>query len=252
MSGVAHNTRIGSIGIKSGSIGITDGNIRVTSGSIDASIIGTVPVTGAFYPGSQKVYGDIEIGTVPVTGAFYPGTQAISGSVGIKAPIDALTGGIPTITTPHHEVHEGEMFELGHIFQDVGNNNNAEILIINSGTYELHTTFHLVTGGEAFAYLYEGPAISSNGTALTIYDMNRTTNNNPTSLAYYGPTISNTGTLLTSSLIEGGDAGRAIGGQIRNMTEWIFKKSTRYLVRVTNKAGVNKHISIASDFYEVA
>ncbi len=248
---------IGTVNITS-VLSITGGSLRISEqlpgtqhilGDVE---VGTVPVTGAFYQGTQPVSGAVEVGTVPVTGDFFPGTQSIAGSVGIIEPIDGKTGGVTTIEVPHHEVHEGEMFESDHIFQDVANNANADFLIQNSGIYELHTTFHIVTGGEAFAYLYEGPTISSNGTAAYINDMNRETSNIPTALTYYGPTVASNGTQLVSSLIEGGDAGRAIGGQIRSNSEWILKKSQKYLIRVTNKAGVAKHISIAAEFYEVS
>ena len=105
MPGVDHSTRIGSVGIKSGSVGITDGDIHITSGSIDTTIIGSVPVYGNFYYGTQDVkvagsvniYGSIEVGTVPVTGDFYPSTQPVSGSIGIiEGDIHVTSGSIDT------------------------------------------------------------------------------------------------------------------------------------------------------------
>jgi len=167
--------------------------------------------------------------------------------------IDSKRHGQVSITTPHDAVHDGIMFEISHVFDDVdAGGGTADILIVNGSSRELHITFHIVSGAEAYVYLYENPTITAAGTAIPIHDMNRTTSNSPASTtAYQGPTVGAVGTNLSQSLIEGGSAGRAIGGQVRWGTEWIFKKNEEYLVRIVNSTQSTQNISIQVEFYEV-
>lgn len=167
--------------------------------------------------------------------------------------IDSKRNGQVSITTPHDAVHDGIMFEISHIFANVASGGgNADILIVNGSSKELHTTIHVVSGAEASMYMYESPTVTAVGTQLAINDMNRTTRNSPVSTtAYHTPTIGAVGTLLSESLIEGGTAGRAIGGQVRWGTEWILRKSTNYLIRITNNTQNTANMSIQIEFYEV-
>ena len=143
-----------------------------------------------------------------------------------EANVDSKRHGLATITTPHDAVHDGIMFEISYIFASVtAGGGTADILIINGSSKELHITMHVVSGAEAYMYLYENPTVTTVGTSLPIHDMNRTTFNSPVSTtAYHTPTIAAVGTLLSQSLIEGGTAGRAIGGQVRWGTEWILRR----------------------------
>ena len=167
--------------------------------------------------------------------------------------IDSKRQGQVSITTPHDAVHDGIMFEISHIFDDVdAGGGTADILIVNGSSKELHTTIHIVTGAEAYMYMYENPTITATGTAVPIHDMNRTTSNSPAStIAYHGSTVGAVGVNLSQSLIEGGSAGRAIGGQVRLGTEWILKKNENYLIRIVNNTQSTQNMSIQVEFYEV-
>lgn len=64
--------------------GLTDTELRATpvpvSGTVTANV-GTVPVTGSFYPATQPVSGTVSVsGSVAVTGAFFQATQPVSGA----------------------------------------------------------------------------------------------------------------------------------------------------------------------------
>jgi len=168
-----------------------------------------------------------------------------------RANVDSKRHGLVGIDTAHEAVHDGVMFEASYIFVSVAGSANADILVIVGSKKELHVTFHIVSAGQGLIYLYESPTITANGTALTINDMNRVTKNTSDASAFYTPTVGATGTVLSQSIVEGGTGGNKIGGQVRWGTEWILKKSTEYLIRVTNNTAQTQNMSIQVEFYEV-
>jgi hypothetical protein len=83
--------------------GLTDVELRASpvpiSGTVTANV-GTVPVTGAFYPATQPISGAVTAninGTVPVSGSFYQTTQPVSIA---SMPTTPVTGTFWQATQP--------------------------------------------------------------------------------------------------------------------------------------------------------
>lgn len=81
--------------------GLTNIELRASpvpiSGTVTANV-GTVPVTGSFYPATQPV----SIASMPataVTGTFWPATQPVSGTVAVNGSV-AVTGAFYQATQP--------------------------------------------------------------------------------------------------------------------------------------------------------
>ena len=41
-----------------------------------------------------------------------------------------------------------------------------------------------------------------------------------------------------------------VGGQTRSGTEWKFKESTKYLIRIANQAGTTNTVSFDAEYYQ--
>lgn len=172
----------------------------------------------------------------------------------LQAMQDGTTGALLTIETVHHEVHEGEMFHAAYTNGSVANNGTVDVLL-TTGAKEAHTVWEVFAGGQVTVSLYEAPTTSAAGTAVTAYNMKRSSTNTPTAAVTHTPTVSATGTvtLVNGRILPGGTSPTTrVGGGIRANAEWIMKASTKYLMRITNKSGGTIAINAVLEWYEEA
>lgn len=169
-----------------------------------------------------------------------------------SAGIDSKLGALCVIQAEHHEIHVGESFIASYFWDDVADNGTARMHIVVGADKELHATITVVTEAKGELDLLEGTTWTANGTAVTIYDKNRTTGNTSNATAYRDGTINAAGTKILESFMPGGTKNFAVGSARSGAQEWIFKKSTDYLVRWQNRGGAVKDCAIIIEFYEVS
>lgn len=164
---------------------------------------------------------------------------------------NSFQGSPVTIDIAHHEIHCGDMYVTTRIF-DLANAASDVLHIIvpnETGTLltmkKYHTLISFNSEAEAEMNIYEAPTTSNNGTLLT--KINRERNSTYTSNLgiYHTPTSSVDGTLIYSKHIGNGIA---IGGGVRS-DEFVLKNNTKYLIRLTNFAAGNNHISWELNHY---
>jgi hypothetical protein len=175
--------------------------------------------------------------------------EVTSTAIGPKRFLDAKT-----ISSPHAKVHEGNFYQAGHYYAAVADDASADLLISTGANYNPHAVIIASVQGNCKAFLYEGVTTSDDGTSVTAYNSNRSSTNTSDPSFYHSPTVSNTGTQIGQGFIPGGEKSGAVGGggstEIRSGAEIILKKSTKYLVRITNISGSDAEISITMGFYE--
>ena len=180
---------------------------------------------------------------VELTSPVNPNPQALL--------VDAIIGALATINTVHYEVHEGDTYQTSYKSPeggDIADNGNVTLLV-RVGDKELHLTFSVAAGGDCEIEFREAVSLTANGTALTPYNMRRSSSNSPTASAFQGPTYTG-GTLLADYLNPGGTKNQSPGGTARNNTEWILAANTNYIVRGINRSGGGQPISIMLQWYE--
>lgn len=176
------------------------------------------------------------------------------GKTGSDEKIEFLTdeeeGYLIVIDSVHNEVHEGEMFHTNHIFSSVANGGNADTML-HTLDGEYHTMFSVSVGGAVDVFLYEDVVVTDSGTAVTSYNMNRTSTKESDLVVTHTPTVSSTGTTLVSKFIPGGSSQQTrIGGDTRTATEWLLKPNTNYMIRINNVSGTTIRASISIEFYK--
>lgn len=175
----------------------------------------------------------------------------------LEAKVDA-SGSQVQITHQHSKVHQGVYYGVTHLFETVGNNSTADILIKCSASYENHAVIVIGNEGNCKLQVFETPDLGGNGTAIDIVNHNRSSANVSSSTAFHTPSLNSPFT-YGASLFNGGlflpggtkDKG---GGALSTAAgeQWVWAKSKNYLVRVTNISGSAQNISIDIAFYEVA
>ena len=162
---------------------------------------------------------------------------------------DKLTNATVTIDFPHHEIHDGELFEVYLYDATLANTASINISTPNPIGATAHFTFDGGCGGDALLELLEGATVTG-GDAVVVHNMNR--NYDDSSLAAVtNTTLGGTPTTLVSVFMPGGQRQQAAGasGGTREGLEWITDPAKSYAVRVTNLSGAEKPASIAVNFY---
>jgi hypothetical protein len=165
--------------------------------------------------------------------------------------VDATLGALVTIDGAHKEVHDGKFFVVSRYYAAIAAAGVADMRVLVGAAKALHVTVSVAAGGNANVDIYEGTTYTANGTAVTIYDRNRTTANASTATSFHTPTVLVLGTDIFDGFCPGGSKQSAMGSVRSNGQEWIFKKSTDYLIRVTNVSAGNADYSIEVEWYEV-
>jgi hypothetical protein len=128
------------------------------------------------------------------------------------------------------------------------------MLIVMGSNNSHHANFSVNCGGDAELEIFENPTTSAPGTAINAVNNNRFSPNTADGTYYHTPTVTAAGTPLFATLAPGGAGGNSGGGgttgESRGGAEFILKTGQTYLVRVTNRAGQAKRVSIAVGFYE--
>lgn len=168
-----------------------------------------------------------------------------------EADIDPLSPTLGAIELPHKKIHEGVMYQASTIVSTLADDGNIDMLIRVSSVSDAHSVFNINSGGEAWGYLYENPTVTANGTELTPRNLHRCHTDTSGTKVYIAPTVTNVGTNLAEGVIPGGQKKEAIGGQLRDTTEWILKDGNVYLLRGVNKGGAAKNMSLEVEFYEL-
>ena len=150
----------------------------------------------------------------------------------------------------HQEVHEGGLFTVNYIFEDVENNAYATIAIV-TGAKQFHGIATVDCEGKAYLNTYSGATLSANGTEITQFNRNATSPNTPVSKIYHTPQMKSNGTIRFDRLVLGGLGPLSTGSQGGDREESIFAPNTKTLLRIQNISGQTKDFGVALDWYEV-
>jgi len=214
-------------------------NANMQVGGVGVAAGNPLPVT-TMQPISIETVQPVQ---VELTSPVNPDSQALL--------VDEIVGALATINTVHYRVHDSTTYQTSYKSPegaDVADNGNVTLLI-RVGPRKPHITFSVAAGGDCEIEFREAVSLTANGTALTLYNMDRGSSNSPTASTFQGPTYTG-GTLLANYLNPGGTKNQSVGGTARNNTEWILAANTNYIVRGINRSGGGTPVSIMLQWYE--
>lgn len=157
-----------------------------------------------------------------------------------------ITGAYPTLPVEHHKLHEGHRYSFDAIFTLAnGVDRYYGITTPNSNIYA-HFTTEISATGPTEIRLFESSTFSG-GTSQTYYNRERNSSNTGNLTVVLSPTVTTDGTELEVHRV--GDVGVLTGGFASSIAEWVLKKNTKYLVKVTSLQPSN-NIDLAVNWYE--
>lgn len=172
--------------------------------------------------------------------------KAINVQVG---PGDVISN-IPIFTLfEHHQVHEGEAYQVCYPPASLANGATLNFRIVVGNQTPTTKTPHMIceidSTGESWGALYENPTTTGNGNQMTANNRNRNSSNSPVTTIWAAPTVTNVGTLLTACIIGSGERS---GGNGRESIEWDLAANTVYIAQVTAKNANN--VCLRFQWYE--
>lgn len=164
---------------------------------------------------------------------------------------DEYIHGIAIIPTEHKAIHDGvayfaDLEALGTL--TAGATYNVAITTPASGAIHLRGWLFGANNGPCTTVLYEG-STTSGGTSVTPKNFNRLSSNTTSVTVAKGVTVSATGTALQTDLISA-DKNSSGLPQTQEL-EWILKRSTTYVLRITNNGLQTATIDLNVSWYEV-
>jgi hypothetical protein len=173
---------------------------------------------------------------------------------GDPLPTDPITDGLVVISTPHHEIHEGETWQVSYKNPDAAPiaDDGTIVFAIQTADTTAHIIFRGAMGGDFESEVREAATIQAGtGTAMAARNKNRRTGDGGNTVTVIrDPTITNAGVLLENEFFPGGTGGASIGGASEERPEWILKRNALYLARITNRAGNAQPGSLTAEWYE--
>lgn len=170
----------------------------------------------------------------------------------LKLLADEITGALATISTVHHEVHDGETFQSSWKSPDaspIADDATVTMLLATGARYP-HLTFETAAGGDAEVRLYKNPTVTHAGTVNPTHNMNDPSSRTSTVTVSMMPTIDTVGELKHIHFLPGGMGGNSPGGTIRPETEWILDVNSLYMIQMINRANSAQPISLVAQWYE--
>lgn len=164
--------------------------------------------------------------------------------------LDALEQALHVITASHYQIHEGESF-LASKAAAANSSDTLEVYVKTPNSMkEIHMFFRLTGALETKFEIFEGTSKTYNASnKLTPYNRNRNSNTSSSITdadICHTPGGSGDGTSLISETIADG---KFSGGTRDTGDEWILKRNTAYLIRLTSNANSN-NLTVELDWYE--
>lgn len=168
---------------------------------------------------------------------------------GSMAGVDNLDNALVIIDAIHAAIHKGLMYQSDVVNETLGDPGNLDVLVRVPAGKAAHLRSQASVGGNCRLFMYQGPTVTDDGTAVARHNRNLFSSNESNTLVFSGPTTSALGTLLPDGIIPGGIKGAGSGAQAGSFEEWVLPPGD-YLVRLTNISGGVQPVSIALDWYE--
>jgi len=217
-------------------------------------------------PLAVEVQNDVLAVDGPLTDAELratPPAVEIQGSInGTLATLqmDAATAALTNIPYEHHEIHEGDMFDLFVYDTDLDDTDELIVAFTTAAAAEwVHLTVRAACSGASLFEILRAPTITADtGTDLTPINRNGNSANTSGVLsikavpvvnqATRNPTITNDGTQIWAETL-GGNKNQSVGMTGGSRDERVLDQAVTHAIRITAEAD-NLIASLSCTYYE--
>lgn len=167
----------------------------------------------------------------------------------LRETFDRATFALNTIDYAHHEIHAGSFFTAGTAL-DLSAGGTVQLKITTpDSTRWAHLVGLVSVESESTVSWYENPTSPGAGAALPAYNHNRNSSGTAT-CAVAGSVGTFSGTVGTTLARYNMGSGRGVGGDVREINEWVLKQNEDYLLEVVNGSSGPSLTTLVLAWYE--
>ena len=168
------------------------------------------------------------------------------------ARVDDSSRVMISIRYAHHEIHAGNMYSASYYVASVANGDSIMAYMQLGAAASAHMEMFIEVEGKFNFWIYEGREYNdTGGDDVTERNRNRWVSDASNITISVDPTLmSAAGTQIDYGYVPGGTGPKSTGGESDTREEWIFKKSTNYLLKCVNASGQAKGAKIHLLWYE--
>lgn len=167
--------------------------------------------------------------------------------------LETLTGAVRNIDNDHAYIHGGKLFSASYkVTLTAGATSYIALITPNTSKVIHYRPVSIVTSADKLTFLFYEAGTFTGGSDLTATNRNRRTSTVAESIVKTGVTSTLDGTLLYTGFIGGGTGvGQArSGAEMGEAKEWVLKKNTVYLIKLTNGSASSNEICLGLGWYE--
>lgn len=171
---------------------------------------------------------------------------AISDTADRLIRADPSTHALLAMAYEHHEMHAGSHFFIKRVADVSGSDTVVETIFTTPDSdLQIHAKAVLYAEAEFLVEIFEGVAVSANGTPCVAFNNNRNSTKTPQLQCFDAPTVTDDGTLMWAAKVGSGRSDTGVSPGFNY--EIIVKPNTTYMFRIT-KATSGTHW-IDTDFF---
>lgn len=175
------------------------------------------------------------------------GLHGFNGTNWDRLRSDPITNVLRIINAEHAEIHEQHHYFVSDIDTDIDIATPKYWLIrAPNSSVRVHFTWEMETQNASLIELFEAPAISNYGVALTEHNNDRNSANTSDLLSYRDPTVTGDGILIYHKRLV---SDKKSGGFVKRSHEIILDQAGDYLFKITTDADDNE-ANIFMEYYE--
>lgn len=161
---------------------------------------------------------------------------------------DPILSALVSIDETHHIIHLEKHFTASDYDGALLSGVSKEWLL-KTGSIEPHTIFELNASNGGLLEIFEGTAVSANGSSVSTFNNRRSSIGVSLATFFADPTVTTAGTKILSVSAGNDSAPVKINSILDRSNEMILKPSINYLFRYTPNS--NQRASLELNFYEV-
>jgi len=229
-------------------VSVANGSDKTQGATSDAIV--AAGAVGTISAKLRRLTSDIGDLLTAITGTIKTYSYFRTGASTFQIPVmDANTHVLLGIDVAHSKIHSGDSFYRKD-WLDLTNGQVYDILCVTPDTARYaHIVVEFASELESNIKVYEGATASNNGTAITVFNRNRNSATNSTTLLYHTPTVAGGAEGMNIANYKIGSS-RAVGGNEGSRLEIILKRNTKYLIRITNDTANANWFAFLADWYE--
>ena len=167
--------------------------------------------------------------------------------------LETTTGALRSIDNDHAYIHEGKLFSATHkVTLTAGSSIYISFTTPNTDKVVHYRPASLTTSADNVTTLFFEGGTFTGGSTLATVNRNRKSLTTAEVLINTGVTSTLDGTLLYTSFLGGGvGVGQSRGGgELAENQEWVLKKNTVYLIKLTNGSSSSNTLCLGVRWYE--